>query len=217
MRQIIRKVAILAFLCGIGPAALAGPITLTATQPMVDWPDVPCTQVLPDVLPFALFDFKGQPILASLDKIEISLSMQHGATAPGEAYHNSLSLGLGTTDTGLKLNGFGENDEPTLSFTLERGQPGWLSDSQVNGILSAVNSGDRQLLGSILNTSPGHGCVNLYSDKFTTIKLTGSGVASPVPEPMTLLVWAVIVPALVRVTGKWSGIRPGGSKQGGAA
>lgn len=183
----------------------AGMLTISSTQPMIDWPTAPsCHHDLPGQLPFALFDFQAGQSLATLTGIEVSLTMQNGATGVGEKYHDKLSLGLGSVDTGLKLNGFLDEDELSLSFSLNKNDPGWLSDAAIQSILDDLHA-DGMLLASILNSMPGLSCLNLYSAFDTTLKLTGSAV----PEPKTMLIW------MAAMLVGWSMTRQ--FRQGGAA
>lgn len=181
-----------AILCMPAGGSLAGPITLESTQPIIDWPVAPgCDHPMPPELSFALFDFDPSKSLATLTGIEFTMTMQNAETAVGEAFHDKLSLGLGGVDTGLKLNGFGMGQEPTLTFQLHQGDPGWLSSSAVNELLSQVN-GSHSLLASILNTGGDTCCLNLYSAFDTTLRLIGDPAGgTTVPEPGTLAIWGL--------------------------
>ncbi|MFO0946036.1 MAG: hypothetical protein U1D30_08830 [Planctomycetota bacterium] len=183
------------------PPSMAGLVTITDTQPIVDYPNCPCPDVkLPAVLPFALFDFSGQPKLASITGIEITLTMQDGDTLPGEFDYNKLSLGLDNVPTGIMFNGFGAGKETSLTFSLKEGDAGWLSDGAIKDLLTDLNS-DNQLFALLLDATPDDNCVYLYSAFDTTIKLTGElqGGGQQVPEPASLFVWLMILVGFLAV------------------
>lgn len=177
------------------PAARAGLITvhrtISDTQPLIDIPSVPNAN-LPAVLPFAIFDFSGQPTLSDLTGIEITLTMEDGDTGAGQFDFNQISLGLDDVPTGIALNGFSTGELNTLTFSLQAGDPGWLSAGAIQDLLTNLYS-DNQLFGLLLDATPEDNCVNLYSAFDTTLKLTGT--AQVVPEPASWLIWGLIVGA----------------------
>lgn len=163
--------------------------TITDTQPIIDYPLCRCGTPLPGVLDFALFDFSTQAQLCNLDRIELTFTMQDGDTGIGDFDYNNLTLALDDVNTGLKLNGFGSNQEPTLTLSLERGGPNWMSDATVQQILDRLNE-DGQLFASIVDATPNDNDANLYSMFDTTLALSGT-TGCQVPEPATILVWGV--------------------------
>lgn len=173
--------------------ASAGIVNLTDTQPMIDFPDANCScgDLLPAELPFALFDFTGQPSLGSIKGLSITLTMQDGDTGLGQFDRDQLSLALDGVSTGLLLNGFNQGEENTLTFSLEQGDANWLSNDSLNQLLAAL--GDNQLLASILDASPDDNGVLLYSFFDTTITLWGDMLSGgdPVPEPASLAIWGL--------------------------
>lgn len=188
---------IFTFLCWTG-STQAGIITITDTEPMIDFPDCGCDKKLPAVLPFALFDFTGQMPLASITGIEISLTMEDGDTDFGELDYDNLSLLLDDVDTGIRLNGFPGKQEVERTFSLTSSDPNWLSPDKLEDLVLAL--ADNQLLASIKDGTPDDNYVNLYSIFDTKISITGemlgSGGSDPVPEPASLAVWGLGIAAL---------------------
>lgn len=180
------------------PGAQAALITVTDTQPILDFPISEDCPGLPAIQPFALFDFTGQPKLSSLTGIEITLTMEGGDTALGDFDYGNLSLGLDNVPTGILLNGFAGDAENTLTFSLNAGDPGWLSEGAINDLLMDLYS-DNQLFGLILDATPDDNCVNLYSFFDTTLRLTGTVAdTTPIPEPATWLLWSLMITELSR-------------------
>jgi hypothetical protein len=169
--------------------------TITDSQPIIDWPLCRCGTPLPGVLDFALFDFGNQAKLCTIDKMEFTFTMEDGDTAPGNFDFNNLTLALDDVNTGIKLNGFASGQENTLTFSLDRNSPNWISDSVMNQILGKLNS-DGQLLASIVDATPNDNDANLYSIFDTTLKLTGT-CPDAVPEPDAILVWGIAGTAIV--------------------
>lgn len=191
LRSIAMRSLVVVSLALGASSASAGVITVSSTQPMIDWPECRCSLNLPADLPFALFDFTGQPALANLTGMEITLTMQGGDTGAGDFDFNQLSLGLNGMSTGLKLNGFAGESEQTLTFSLHEGDPGWLNQATRENILSSLSDGV-MILASIKDATPNDNCVNLYSMFDTTLKFTGQAV----PEPSSILAWSLASVAL---------------------
>jgi hypothetical protein len=183
------------FLVALSMVAISSPasaelITISDTQPMLDYPLCACNATLPAAFPFALFDFTGQPRLANLQSMQITLTLEDGDNARGEFDFNRLTLGLDNISTGLRLNGFRSGQEVTLTFDSAAGTGSWIGQSAANAILNSLyGDGMNQLLGNILDSTPDDNAVNTYSVNNTTLRLTGDRF-SPVPEPASLLVWA---------------------------
>jgi hypothetical protein len=183
-------------LLGMTTSSFAGLTqTITDSQPIIDWPLCRCGTPLPGVLDFALFDYGNQAKLCTIDKMEFTFTMEDGDTGPGNFDFNNLTLALDDVDTGIKLNGFNSGQENTVTFSLDRNSPNWISDSVMNQILSNLNS-DGQLLASIVDATPNDNDANLYSIFDTTLKLTGT-CPDAVPEPEAILVWAAAGTVLV--------------------
>ena len=176
-------------LCLVPNLGWAAAISITDTQPMLDY-----SGYLPSALPFGLFDYTGQGQMTTLTGIEVTLTMADGDTMPGTGFdYDNLSLGLDSVSTGILLNGFSDCCESTLTFSLFAGDAGWLSDTAAATLLSDLYS-DNQLFASILDTTPGDNNVGLYSANAATVTLYGLTDPSPgptVPEPASLLVWAL--------------------------
>ncbi|MBY0589492.1 hypothetical protein K2X85_20140 [bacterium] len=183
-------------LLGMTTSSFAGLTqTITDSQPIIDWPLCRCGTPLPGVLDFALFDYGNQAKLCTIDKMEFTFTMEDGDTGAGNFDFNNLTLALDDVDTGIKLNGFNSGQENTVTFSLDRNSPNWISDSVMNQILSNLNS-DGQLLASIVDATPNDNDANLYSIFDTTLKLTGT-CPDAVPEPEAILVWAAAGTVLV--------------------
>lgn len=197
LRWIIRSLVALGIFTFVS-VTRAGEITICSdVQPMIDFPDCHCGDVLPAKLPFAMFDYSGQPRLQTITGISVSMTIQDGDTGVGELDFNKLTLGLDSVDTGLKLNGFGKGKEPSLTLSWHAGDPGWPSQQKLAQILTDLNQ-DHQLVASILDATPGDNVVNLYSAFDTQVCLTGIPPGpAPVPEPTTLAVWGMLLATAV--------------------
>jgi hypothetical protein len=197
--------ALTGFLVAIGLAcasqAPAGQVMISDTEPMIDFPACDCKENLPDALPFALFDFAGQPSLNRLTGLEITLTLEDGDTGAGDFDADALSLGLDDVSTGLLLNGFRDGSELTLTFGSERGDPNWIGDETAAALLETLRADDR-LIAKILDATPFDNAANTYSAFDTTLKLTGEMLTAstdPVPEPIAACVWlTALVPLLAR-------------------
>ena len=132
----------------------------------------------------APFDFTGQDFssLTSITSISITLTIYDGDTAAGEFDAGALTLGLyapgaGTiltaTDTALTLNGFGAEEEPTLTFTTN-------SPANAAAILSALKT-NGTLGGAILDSTgaPNSNGMTLSSDFMTNLSVTGAAIPEP--------------------------------------
>ncbi len=163
--------------------------TISASQPIIDWPLCRCGDPLPGVLDFALFEMNGSA-LCSIDAMQFTMTIQDGDTGLSDFDYNNLSLALDGVNTGIKLNGFKAGEKNSLSFSIDENSLGW-SDSAMQQILDNLKS-DGQLFASIVDATPNDNAVNLYSAFDTTLTLTGT-VCPPdpnaVPEPATILMW----------------------------
>lgn len=174
-------------------------ITISDTQPLLDFPNCDCGTRLPGELPFALFDFQGQPKLANVTGISITMTMFDGDTAAGGIDHGNLGLGLDHVNTGIKFDGFEAGQDTTRTISLAQGDPGWLSNAQITKLLNDLYA-DHRLFATILDATPDDNFVRLASEFNTTIRLTGEMLASndhgSVPEPMSLLIWTLALGGL---------------------
>lgn len=197
------RIAILSLIARMALAAASASAgmtaTITDTQPIIDWPLCRCGIPLPGVLDFALFDFSGQGELCSISGIDLSLTMQDGDTGVGDFDRGNLTLGLDGIDTGIKLDGFKQGQELSLSFQADSSSPGWISDETMQQILAKIKD-DGQLFASIIDKTPDDNNINLYSTFDTTLRLTGTVCPEPVPEPMSFAVWGLLSAAVLWYT-----------------
>jgi hypothetical protein len=194
-KSMLRSLLAATLLAVVSPAFAGLTRTITDTQPIIDWPLCRCGTPMPGVLDFALFDFNNQAQLCSIDRIDFTFTMEDGDTGPGDFDFNNLTLALDDINTGIKLNGFKSGQENSLSFSLDRNSPNWISDSTMNQLLSKLNE-DGQLLASIVDATPNDNDANLYSIFDTSLTLQGL-CPDPIPEPAALLVWAAAGGAFV--------------------
>ena len=120
------------------------------------------------------FDFTSQNYLglASIDSLSLTLTVDDGDSAFGEYDYNKLTLALDGIDTGLKLNGFADSQNLTLTFTGPNNSAGLLAALQTDG----------KLVGAIKDATP-NGNIFFFPRIDTTLTLTGTPVGTIVPEP----------------------------------
>jgi hypothetical protein len=98
------------------------------------------------------YDFNGQfnpfAFIDRIDSITLTLTMADGDTAAGDFDFGNLYLALDGVNTGLALNGFPNNQ--ILSLSLNQ-----LSPATSDALVAALQDG--QLLGSVLDLTPGNG------------------------------------------------------------
>lgn len=204
--RIVGSLTLLAAIAIASPASAAITTICSDIQPILDYPDCHCGKPLPPVQPVALFSFEGQPKLTNITGMKFLMTMQNGATGLGDVNYNNLNLVLDSVDTGLKLNGFTAGDENvTLEFVWDATDANWPSQDKLNQILADLYD-DNMLLAAIKNlntndTNP----VNLYSQFDTKLCITGETGDPSVPEPASLLVWALAlgVPSGRRAMARW--------------
>ena len=131
------------------------------------------------------FDFSDQDfgLLATIDSLSITLTVEDGDTAEGEFDYNIWTLGLDGVNTLLKLNGFPDSKYPhTLMFTQ-------IPVSTGGQILA--NLADGELVATIIRANTQHdNYIGLcHYTHYATLKLTGS---PPVPEPSTMAIWSLL-------------------------
>lgn len=127
----------------------------------------------------APYDFRGQAYesLTSTDNIAVTLTLNDGDTGLGDFDFNNLTLGLDGIDTGIKLNGFRNEETDTLTIA---GTP-----INASAILAALQA-DGQLVGTVIDANPDGNFVGFPSQFNTTLNITGQ-TAQTVPEPATNL------------------------------
>jgi hypothetical protein len=130
------------------------------------------------------FDFSGQDygLLAAIDSLSITLTVEDGDTDVGEFDHNDWTLGLDGVDTGLVLNGFSNDLTVTKSFN----QIPVPAQDQILANLKA----DGQLIATIIDRDhPNNNWVALCCDThYATLTLEGQHM----PEPSTMVIWSLL-------------------------
>jgi hypothetical protein len=184
-----------AALATITSAASAATLTVSSTvgQAGILVPQTGGAYQLTD--PATPYDFSGQvnafSNVDSVDSLTVTVtSILDGDTGPGDYDENNLHLGLDGIDTGLVLNGLGNNQIVTLTL------------SQVNPALQAAlvaALADGKLAGTIIDTDADvvAGDVIGIPALDTTLELTltgrllqgpGGGGGNPVPLPAAVLI-----------------------------
>jgi hypothetical protein len=143
------------------------------------------------------YDFTGTvnsfANISSIDQLTVTLEMNDGDTGVGDYDFGSLTLGLDGHDTGLKLDGFTNNN--IVSLTLSS-----LSVQLQNLIIADLADG--QLVGSVLDATPGNSTpagdtigfpfvVDTSLDLVVSgpnLAAPGGGGGNPVPLPAAVLV-----------------------------
>ena len=171
---------------GLAGAANAAALTVSSTVPQSGF--IGNTTGAPGSL-LATYDYTGQfgSPLTSVDSLTITLSISDGDTAAAEFDNGNLFLTLDGVNTGLALDGFGNNNIVTL--TLNQLTPG------VSAALVAALA-DNQLVARIIDTDPADGndplnFISLPALIDTTLDLNvqvqGGGGPNPVPLPAAAL------------------------------
>lgn len=177
-------VGVLALMAG---AASAAPIVISSTVDQSGFVGAQNLAVYP--LTATAYDFTGQnySAMTAITGLTVTLTINDGNTGVGEFDENSLTLGLDGIDTGLKLNGFTNNNILTLDLS---GNPA------LAGVLLAALQADGMLVGSILDSTPGNAPVDdiigLPRLIQTTLDINGTvrdsgGGGQPVPLPAAVL------------------------------
>lgn len=163
-------------------AAVAGPMTISATTNQSGHLNFTGASTPLTGNPYD-FSSQGYASLASIDNISVTLTLDDGDTAPGDFDFGNLTLALDGIDTGLRLDGFTDdandpNQPVTLTFS---GTP-----NNAAAILAALQA-DGQLIGTILDATPGDNIVGVPKRFNTTLDITGQQV----PEPATLVLFGL--------------------------
>jgi hypothetical protein len=169
-------------------SASAAPVTLSSTVDQSGFNGLQNSSSYPLTAPGTPYDFTGQGVanLTSITGLTITLTVVDGDTGPGDYDFNSLTLGLDGIDTGLKLNGFLNNQIMGLT----------LSGPTAAAILAALQA-DGKLAGSVLDATPGNSTpvgdiIGFPFTVQTTLEITGDattngGGGNPVPLPAAIL------------------------------
>lgn len=131
--------------------------------------------------PLQPWDFNGQNYLqlTSIGTIEITLTMLDGDTSPGEVDFNSLTLFLDDIDTGIYLNGFGNDVTITKTFV------GITENSAA--ILAALKT-DGKLIGTVKDHHTEHAGGGRNGIGFPAIATTTLSLSAvPLPSSAWLL------------------------------
>jgi len=163
-------------------AAVAGPMTISSTTNQSGHLSFTGASTPLTGNPYD-FSSQGYSSLASIDNISVTLTLNDGDTAPGDFDFGNLTLALDGIDTGLKLDGFTDdaydpNQPVTLSFS---GTP-----NNAAALLAALQA-DGQLIGTILDASPGDNILGVPKQSSTTLDITGQQV----PESATVLLFGL--------------------------
>jgi hypothetical protein len=190
-RTVTRAALAAAALAGLAgaQAASAAQLTISSLVPQsgfvgVTGPSNPLTD--------PTYDFAGQNYqqLTSLDSITLTLTVVDGDTDLGQFDFNNLTLALDGIDTGLLLNGFTAPQIVTLTL-------GPTAISNAQAILAALKA-DGQLVGSILDATPGDNMIGLPARLDTELSLVGTisdgGNGGPGPNPVPLPAAALVAP-----------------------
>jgi hypothetical protein len=187
----IMRVSLKSVLAGIalsvlGLSASAAPLTISSTVSESGFTGDQNAPSYPLTLPTG-YDFTGQNAntLTTIDSLTVTLSVVDGDTGPGDFDENNLTLGLDGIDTGIKLNGFLNNQIVTLDLT---GNPA------LAGALLAALQADNKLVGTVIDATPGNApqgdLIGFPRTLDTTLSITGQsgGGGNPVPLPLGLVV-----------------------------
>jgi hypothetical protein len=140
------------------------------------------------------YDFTGQvnafSAITSIDSLTVTLTVTDGDSDVGEFDHGNLTLALDGTDTGLKLDGFSNNNVVTLSLNT-------LSPALQSALIASLADG--KLVGSVNDAAhpnqPGD-VIGFPTAIDTTLDLTVSGPTltgpggnggNPVPLPAAVV------------------------------
>ena len=116
--------------------------------------------------------------LTSIDSLSITLTITDGDSGSGNFDFDDLTLELDGIDSGIKLNGFRDDQIDTVTIT---GTP-----LNAVAILAALQA-DGKLVAKINDLdNPGDNTLSLPTAFQTTLILEGSTEPTPTPEPTTL-------------------------------
>ncbi|HVJ83516.1 MAG TPA: PEP-CTERM sorting domain-containing protein [Planctomycetia bacterium] len=163
--------------------ASASLIKVCDTQPNIDYDCRDCAPTTKEI-PFALFDFSSQQKLTGITGLEVALSMQ----VADPSAHN-LTLALDGIDTGIQLTGFERDALVEKTFKLDDTDANWLSPDKEAALMTALSDG--QVFASVLGETEDDLKIQLYSDTATSLCITGPEQTSAVPEPASLLIFAL--------------------------
>lgn len=134
--------------------------------------------------PFPLATFNYTPAqvssLATIDQIAITLQIRDGDTASGNFDFNDLTLYLDGINTGIRLNGFPNNNTVTLTV-------GPLNNINGAALLAALQDG--VFIATAVDADPNDNDFGVPSTFRATLSLTGQAT----PEPVSLVVFGGLV------------------------
>ena len=180
MKKVLLAMIVATCLGSVAQAA----VTITSTAP---GSGVIAKTTPPPGLPIAHWTFTEADYtsLNSLDQITVKLTLRDGDSAPGEFDYGDLSLALDGYDTGLKLNGFPNNQTKTKILSTS------VPDNAAL-ILAALKL-DGKLMGALLDEDSGGNWIKVASYN-TVLSLTGEGStdgAAPAPAPGAVFLGAI--------------------------
>lgn len=114
--------------------------------------------------PAGPFSFQKVNKIRRITQLTITLTLDDGDTGPGDTDENDLTLALDGIDTGLKLNGF--PDDQTATQTIS-GVP--MNEPAIRAALKA----DGQLAATIIDADPGDQTITGSSADITTLVIKG--------------------------------------------
>ena len=120
------------------------------------------------------YDFAGQSfnLLSSIANLSVKLTLNDADTAPSDFDFDRITLGLDGIDTGIKLNGFGDNQLITATIS---GVP-----NNAASILAALKA-DGQLIGTLIGASPNGNSIGIPGGFQTQLSLSDQSTAIPTP------------------------------------
>lgn len=149
------------------------------------------------------YNFTGQQAaldsLVSIERIAVTLTVFDGDTAAGEFDFGNLTLRLDGIETGIRLNGFRNNQTDTLR----------IESTTLNGssILAALKA-DSRLAGSIFDADPDNDGRRIPIEFSTTLEIIGTPVPfeiSPGLGSLVLGAWGAVAYFKTKGQKKFSG------------
>jgi hypothetical protein len=173
----IRKMVVIAGIAMTLAGTASGASALMLTSTVTQSGHIGNSELYP-ITGASPYDYTAQSYLSltSIDSLSITLTMFDADSAVGDFDFDHLTLVLDGIDTGIKLNGFGNNTTATLTIT---GTP-----SNAATLLAALHA-DGTLVGQVKDlVVPGNQI--RFSSYQTTLSLEGNTQPIANPEPATL-------------------------------